>query len=245
MKQEVISRKKYVRIRRFAIILSIVFVLMAAASSYLIIRGGVLDKVLIKLNLKEESVNYDVASWVRCIEKLDYDADIAFLGDSLTAQSNFQIAFPEFKIIELGRSGDTIEGMTNRVSMLTATTPEKIFILGGINSVRDYNVNTCLEEYEDLLIAIQTNNPDAEIYVQSVLPVSEEKEKTVLHNTTIVKFNDGLEKFAAEYNCEYISLYDLFEQDGYINPELTADGVHLSEAGYSVWETAISDYILP
>ena len=88
--------------------------------------------------------------------------------------------------------------------------------------------------------------PDAQIYLQSVLPVSREKEVTltnICHNTTIMQFNEVLRQLAEKYEMTYIDLYSLYVAGGQLDPQLTTDGIHLQKDAYVRWETAIKEYI--
>lgn len=71
---------------------------------------------------------------------MDYDADIVFFGDSITRGDQWRDAFPEETVVNLGRSGASVIGMTNRVDMIASVKPEKVFLIGEINSLTDKKV---------------------------------------------------------------------------------------------------------
>lgn len=232
--------------KMYLIIASIVTVLSICAFCVLFFHGGYDDKILSKLGLKEPKTekNRAVYSWNRCLEKLHYDSDIAFIGDSLTEGGDFQKCFPEKRIINLGLGGDTIVGLTERVSMLAHSSPDKVFIMVGINGLTNMNRAICLKNYSILLTSVKTELPEAEIYVQSVLPISEEKEKELIcNNTTIKAFNKELKKLAEQNKMTYIDLYPVFVEDNQIKKDLTYDGLHVNTRGYEVWMDSIKDYI--
>ena len=133
--------------------------------------------------------------------------------------------------------------MKDRVSMIRAVSPEQVFVMGGINRLEDGNTEQCLEQYSALLNSIAETVPDADIYLQSVLPVSAGKERAVCHNTTIIRFNEGIKKLADERGLTYIDLYSLYELNGEMDPSLTVDGVHLQPEAYKRWADAIRIYI--
>ena len=174
---------------------------------------------------------------------MDIDADVVFFGDSITRGGAWADAYSDVNIVNLGISGDSIRGMTNRVDMIASVKPEKVFILGGINSLTDHNSTEILKQYKDMLEKVQEAVPDAEIYVQSILPISVEKEKDCADNIVIDAFNTELEKLAAEAGATYINIHDLYELDGSMNPDLTKDGIHLKPEAYDLWYKAIEGYI--
>ena len=205
-------------------------------------------RIMVKLGLKEDinKPSEAVLAWDNCLQKLDYKADIVFWGDSITAGSDFRSSFPDKKIVNLGYGGDSLAGMRNRVSMVKAMSPEKVFIMGGINSLTDYNINECVDTYESLLDDLHMALPNAEIYVQSVLPVSFAREsilKTPCHNSSIEDFNMSIKKLAEKNGDTFIDLHSLYVYDGQMNPSLTLDGIHLCPEAYNLWSEAIKRYI--
>lgn len=207
--------------------------------------GGYYDRVLVKLGIKEHTIETDwtQVGWERSLEQLHYDTDIVFFGDSITSGGDFQEHFPEQKIVNLGIPGDSLLNMKNRAEMLSSVTPEKIFVMGGINSLSDRNSDSVFKDYVDMLNAIQKAVPDAQVYIESILPISKEKEKTCADNSVIDAFNKRLESLALEMNMTYIDLYSLYALDGCLNPEMTKDGVHLQPDAYEYWFYEIEKYI--
>ena len=94
-----------------------------------------------------------------------------------------------------------------------------------------------------MLNAVLDAVPDAQIYIESILPISLEKEKECADNSVITAFNQRLESLALEKNLTYIDLYSLYVLNGEINPELTKDGVHLQPSAYEYWFSEIQKYV--
>ncbi len=243
---EIVKNKVSKKLKIYAIAATAFLLLILAVFIVVFHHAGYDEKVLVKLGLKEQTVktNEAILSWERCLEKLDYDADIVFFGDSITCNGDFSRYFPDLKICNLGHGGDTLSGMINRISMVQAITPEKLFLLGGINGLTDFNLDNCVSKYAELLDCLQQSLPDTEIYVQSVLPISSSKELSICHNTTIIKFNEEIKKLAESRGITYIDLFSLYVIDGEMNPELTLDGVHLWPDAYDRWAEKIAKYIV-
>lgn len=207
--------------------------------------GGYYKKVLVKLGIMEQTVetNWTLVGWERSLKQLNCDADIVFFGDSITSGGNFQEHFPKRKIVNLGIPGDSLMSMKNRADMISSVTPEKVFVMGGINSLSDRNSDSVFQDYADMLNAIRKSVPDAQIYIESILPISKEKEKTCADNSVIGEFNKRLESLALKMDITYIDLYSLYALEGSMNPELTKDGVHLQPSAYEYWFNEIEKYI--
>ncbi len=211
----------------------------------LFFRGKYHTKLLVKLGLKESkpNVNWTLLSWKSSLEKLDYKADIAFFGDSLTRGGDFQNRFNEFKIVNLGLSGDTITGMNGRIEMLKSVSPKKVFIMGGINGMTSANMKQSIAQYGSMLKSIKEAVPNVELIVQSVLPISKQKEDAFRDNRCIINFNQQLKNLSQESGAAYIDLHSLFYKDGELLPELTVDGIHINSNGYDIWFENIEEYV--
>ncbi len=229
----------------YAIIATILAILFLAAFIFVFIRAGYLTKVLVKLGLKESTVstNWTAFSWDSCLKKLNYKADIAFFGDSITRGGDFHEYFKDYKIINLGCTGDNLQAILNRVSMVESVAPEKVFLMGGVNALTDFNHDKCVEKYDELITALEKSVPNATIYIQSVLPISKEKESSVCKNSSIIEFNKSLKSLAEKHKLVYIDLHSLYYLNGEINPSLTKEGVHLQPDAYHLWKDAIKNYI--
>ena len=183
-------------------------------------------------------------SWESSLKQLVYDADVVFFGDSITRGGNFQRYFPDLKIVNLGCTGDTLEGMRGRLSMIKTLSPQKVFLMGGINGLTDHNIEKCIAKYEQLLTDIREVLPDTQIYVQSLLPISTEKQRQLLcHDRAIRCFNESIRKLSEKHEVKYVDLYPLYEQNGQIEPTLTVDGMHIKPEAYERWAEMIHCYV--
>lgn len=211
----------------------------------LMYREGYHTKLLVRLGWREEKkeTNWALYSWSNMVEKLNYQADIVFFGDSITRGSDFQKKFPNKKIVNLGYTGDNLSGMIDRIPMVQSFQPKQVFVLGGINELNDKGVGISVANYAKLLDQMIEALPDARIYVQSVLPISLEKEKVLCKNETILYFNQQISILARERGLPFIDLHTLYVKDGVFDPELTKDGIHLHPHAYERWEKVLREYI--
>lgn len=164
------------------IILSVSLFLNILLASVIIViecRYQIIQHLVVKI-LKVDGVVNDKSSkdywarfcWTNTIEKLHIDFDIALFGDSITRGSDFQLCFPDVKIINLGYSGDNILGMLKRIPMIQKSNAKKVFIMAGTNDLQHITLNEFRDRYERLIRNIQDSIPDIRIYVQSVIPTN-------------------------------------------------------------------------
>lgn len=187
--------------------------------------------------------NWAVNGWTNTLKKMHYDCDIVFLGNSITAGSDFQPSFQDKKIVNLGYCGDIIPGMINRIEMVRAVSPEKVFVMAGTNDLAHISIEKYVKRYDALIEAFNKEVPNARIYIQSVLPVNHEMSRGYATNEKIRNANAEISRLAKEKGCTFINLYDLYEEGGEMKKELTRDGVHLKPEAYNLWASAIEKNI--
>lgn len=204
-------------------------------------RGIISNKIL-----QEDKLSPDYwarVSWSNTIKKLHIDFDIAFFGNSITRGSDFQLSFPDKKIINLGYSGDNIIGMIKRIDMIKISKAKKVFIMAGTNDLVHCSLQEYEQRYYNLLRTIKDSIPDIHIYIQSLLP-SNHKMANYSPNKKIQEANKIAKKLSHSFNCTYINLYDLYiDENNELPKEFTRDGVHLYPQYYSKWAEKIKTFI--
>ncbi|WP_138503973.1 SGNH/GDSL hydrolase family protein [Nostoc sp. PA-18-2419] len=159
------------------------------------------------------------------------------VGDSLS------MWFPREKLpsgklwLNQGISGDTSAGVLKRLGAFSATRPDVIYIMAGINDLRKgASDETILHNYRRIVRRLRQTHPQAQIIVQSILPTRLPK----LSNSRIRQINAQLVQIAKQEGANYLNIYSWFtDMEGNLRPELTTDGLHLSQEGYDVWRSAL------
>ena len=227
-----------------SIILLLICMLLTATLGILYVKKFTPQKLLSKVGINvTDATDYSLMSWNSSLEQLVYDADVVFIGDSITRGENFQEYFPDKKIINLGRSGDTVSGISERSYVISHFTPEMIFIMGGVNSIKYNSIEDIISQYESMITTLKTESPNAEIFVQSVLPIQNKNQEGKLTNSNIVKLNEELQSMTDRLGVTYIDVYSVYVLNGEMNPEYTVDGVHLQEDYKHLWLDLLSEYI--
>lgn len=172
-----------------------------------------------------------------------FSCDALFFGDSITCDGNFDELFPSLRVVNLGVYGDTLGDLRRRVPEVKAENPARIFLLGGINSLSPDGVAECLDQYRDLVEALASACPKAELVIQSVLPVAAELDPQGSQNQAVRRFNAGLKSLAEEKDLAFVDLYAVYEINGALDPGLTRDGLHLNFNAYGPWTEALKPWI--
>jgi len=229
--------------RKALIILSVVLNVVLAVALYYVacVKTDFSKRMMAKIKheayVPERQDGCCVESWNNCIEKLDMEVDVVFFGDSETAGGNFQKAFPEVKSINLGYVGEDVKGMLRRVETIKTVKPKKVFLMAGINGLRNQTMEEFEYWYAALVDAIRREVPEAELYIESILPITSYSD--YCENAKIREANAILQRMAAERNLHYINVYEAYAQDGALPDAMSYDGLHLTEEAYELWYEAI------
>jgi len=239
---ETSSRNTPPRRNKFVIIVLLAFVLIfASLSVFLSLRSGIFSLLLVKLGLQEDvPVNKDpYKAWANCLNQLDIDADIVFIGDSITANGNFQSLIPNKTVCNLGCYGDQIWDVTARINAVKTVTPEEIYIMIGTNTLACRTLEQAMRSYSFMADTYISSLPDCKITFISILPVTAQLENGARTNTNIQIFNTFIRSTAEKLNSSYVDLFHLYVFDGALNPDYTNDGLHITKDSYSIWANAI------
>lgn len=118
---------------------------------------------------------------------------------------------------------------------------DKIYIELGINEIGG-NVDSFIQRYGAMIDTIRASEPEAELYILSVLPVTRGKSQssTSFNMTRVNLYNTALYRLASEKQCYYMDVCAAFlGSDGYLPSSWSSDGVHLYAQYYSVWENCM------
>lgn len=175
------------------------------------------------------------------------DGDIVFLGNSITQNGGaWSAKFGRSDVKNRGISGDVTDGILARLGEICHAKPKAVFLLIGINDIYNWHNEWGIpspeyvgENIPKITKAIHKGSPRTKIYVQTVLPTDFEPVKDA-----ILTVNDMIKSNEKAGHYEVIDLYSAFaDQDGFIKPDLTTDGTHLTQAGYDVWVELVKGYI--
>ncbi len=174
--------------------------------------------------------------------------DIVFIGNSITNGAEWNELFPQKRVKNRGISGDTSEGVFDRLDAVVKGKPAKIFILIGVNDIsREIKVETIVLNMKQIVEKIQKESPKTKIYIQSILPVNPDFEmfKGHMKPELIKEINQFYQNIAQKYKVNYIDLYSHFLEDGTdkMNKKYTNDGLHLLGEGYLLWREIVKPYL--
>lgn len=183
-----------------------------------------------------------------------YFNDAVFIGDSLTyGLGAYQVLDADKVIAHTGINPQTIltsecieqpDGSSVTVlEAVEAAAPKKVYIMLGSNGVAFLNQSDIIEFYGEFIDELQAALPDAIFYVESVLPVTHEKETEDdrYANSKIDALNEALQEMAASQEVYYLDVAEAIkDENGCLPTDLSADGMHFGISTYETWV----DYLL-
>jgi len=172
--------------------------------------------------------------------------DIIFLGNSITANTDWSelLGLPNIK--NRGISGDITFGIVERLNEVVEGKPAKVFILIGINDIsRDIPYEQMVKNYQKIIAGIKTGSPATKIYIQTLLPTNNTYDKFKNHynkDEKILAINQTLRELASREKVTLIDLYPHFlDSDKKLDKKYTIDGLHLSATGYFKWKEILDN----
>ena len=163
---------------------------------------------------------------------------IMILGDSITASQDMADLF-DMPIHNRGVSAFTTKDILVNLDGLFRGTPDKVFILLGINDILQLmGKDSFFENYRSILVKIKARSPKSKVYALSILPTASPQ-----INTNVVDFNTALMNICVEQNIVYIDLYRHFAEGSSVNMKYVTDGLHLSSQGYLLFKDALAQYL--
>jgi lysophospholipase L1-like esterase len=115
----------------------------------------------------------------------------------------------------------------------------KVYLMFGLNELGWNSADKFIEQYGLVIDRVKETQPDAIVYVQSIMPVSAWKsaKDPVHNNTNITRFNEMIEQLANEKNVIYLNVSEgVADGSGVLPDEASSDGMHLNKKYCIKWE---------
>ncbi len=180
----------------------------------------------------------------------DYFEDALFIGDSrtvglseyceeLSTRAAFysKISLTIYTVLD-SEFISTDDGKISVRQALSENQYSKIYIMLGLNEIGTGTAETFCAAYSDVVNQIRELQPDAIIYIQGIMHVTEEKSSADAHfnNPNINERNEALSQLADNKTIFYIDMNEAVDdENGNLLAELSFDGVHLKASSYERW----------
>jgi lysophospholipase L1-like esterase len=165
-------------------------------------------------------------------------ADIVMLGDSHTYNLNWDELLNRKGIINRGIDADITQGYLNRLKYIYKLNPKICFVEGGINDLYSgFRVQEIFDNYKEIIEVLK--NHKITPVIQSTLFVANTYASAKETNKKVEELNQMLINYAKENQIEYLDVNLLVSNKGFLNEELSYDGLHLNAKGYELWKPLV------
>lgn len=183
----------------------------------------------------------------------DYFDDAVFIGDSRTRSLQLYANLENttfladtgltiYTVLDKKLTPSTMSSKTTVTDYLTDHQFKKVYLMLGINELGTGTAESFCRSYAEVLDTIRSLQPDAIIYLQAILHISESKdnEHTYINNAAILERNEALKSLADNEHVFWLdSNPAVCDENGYLNDSYTFDGVHLQAKYVYLW----TDYL--
>lgn len=170
---------------------------------------------------------------------------IVFVGDSIT---DLYILDDHYKGLDRacynrGIGGDTTAGVLKRLQVsVFDLKPSAVVLMIGTNDINGKVPEAeILERYSRIVASIRETLPETKLYCISLIPQNKQLEEYTdidVDSTTaaILQINPKICRIAEDAGGVYVDLFPLLaDEEHFLLPEYSDDGIHLNETGLAVW----------
>jgi lysophospholipase L1-like esterase len=185
--------------------------------------------------------------WAQTLEP--YSVDIAFYGDSRVVLANWEEAYPDGEVVNLGIGGDIVEGTIQRLPLLRALDVKYCFLAIGVNNCsRDSfsevqfrkNYTTLLDGLEELGVTVYVNT------IAGVTTANLTFDAALVTKMTnnIVIVNEIIRDLAESRNLTLIEMaIGMNNPDHTLKSDYSLDGIHFTDSGNQFWYDTLRPYV--
>lgn len=124
----------------------------------------------------------------------------------------------------------------------------RVYIMLGYNELGWPYIDSFIEYYVNVINMIKTVQPDADIYVECIIPVAREisgdgVDPETENNENIAKFNQAIQKMCEDNKYYYVNVQEtLVDGEGYLPDGSASDGIHLKKEYCIKWYEYIATH---
>ena len=173
-------------------------------------------------------------------------SDAVFIGDSRTEGFVLQTGIQTTAYVHKGltvasaytakvirQDGEDLSVM----EALARTRYNRVYLMFGINETGWISNDIFISDYKQIIDDIKAQNPSAQIYIQSVFPVSEAVSDSggYVRNDKIAEYNKRLEQLAADEGVTFVNVAEAVSTGGVLPDDAATDGIHLDKEYCEKW----------
>lgn len=187
----------------------------------------------------------------------DWFQDAAFLGDSRTEGLLYYTSIrPAGSFAYRGLNAQTIRTKAfvkaqgrkeTALEALAAGHFSKVYLMLGVNELGWWSENQFSRQYGELIDLVRQAQPDAQLYLQTLIPVTEAKSSEgVFTNLRLQAFNRVIRALGLEKQAYVVDVWSAFANEhGALPARQSSDGIHLYPPDYDQWLVYLKNHTVP
>lgn len=161
--------------------------------------------------------------------------DAVIMGDSRAVGFSYYEFMAEEQVY--AEKGALITSVKEHIEQVKAFNPGQIYICFGLNDLQSGQWPTSdsySEQCAEIIELLKEELPQCDVYLNSILPVTEATEASDSIYSSITEYNDSMKQMCEEKGYNYIDNTDMAQEhmDLY-----ETDGLHLQSEFYTYWAT--------
>jgi hypothetical protein len=176
----------------------------------------------------------------------EYFADACFIGDSRT-QGLMMYSAPDQATFYAIRGMTVASFFEDKAFQKKTATAEgmlkkkkfgKVYIMLGLNELGWTQTDSFIKRYSELVDSVKKSQPNAKIFIQSILPVSAAKSKShpSFNNPRILKYNKLIYNMCVQKKVIYLNVREaVADKKGNLPDKATTDGIHMNKTYCDKW----------
>lgn len=178
----------------------------------------------------------------------DYFSDAIFMGDSrtegfalfsgLSTMTTYASRGLNVSTVFTDATIDLNGTKVTAIDALRSSSFSKLYIMFGLNEASWPYSEVFIEEYGDIIDEAKAINPDAIIYIQSILPVTKSfsDSSELFNKPKIDSLNQMLRQLAADKQVYFVNCEEAVENsEGYLPEDSATDGIHFGVPECEAW----------
>ncbi len=211
------------------------------------------DKKTIKTNVKEIQALSDrditeIKDKVKVMERIERASQIqagnfnVIYDDSVILGDSHAEGFSVYGFINPARvaavKGKSIRTCQDHIQQAINLNPSKVFINYGMNDFHYYksDASAFAAKYKSVVQQIQSNIPNADIYVCSIIPAQPSAIAKQSYLAYSGDYNAALQAMCAELGINYIDITPLVKPEYY-----ASDGIHTNKEFHRIWLNYVAE----
>jgi lysophospholipase L1-like esterase len=179
-------------------------------------------------------------------------ADVVMFGNSLTHGAAWNELLGRSNVVERGIPADGLYGYEARINSIYKLNPKIVFIMGGLNDIYSWTpVEDIFAVYIRIIKGLKSKNIIPVIQSTTYATKTYGKdwggtpEGNFGRNREVDKLNKLLSDYARKNNIDYVDINSLTAtKDGFLNPDLTYDGIHFKAEAFKIWGHEIDKVLI-